>query len=139
MPKQAAYIHVWAIKPLTKEKLHITFPIALFDLGCELIGAFVDDMAANPTMVSGTENINYPALSKACKGRIKQQGAMTKAVKADQSRSAVVKPKPASAPSHSVPSKPETVSGAKPEQKADRQAARKEARQEARKQKQQNN
>jgi hypothetical protein len=129
MPKQAAYIHVWAIKPLTKEKLHITFPIALFDLGCELIGTFVDDMAANPTMVSGTENINYPALSKACKGRIKQQGAMTKAVKADQSRYTTVKPKPPSAPS-----RPESVTNAQQQLKAARQAARKAARQAARQQ-----
>ena len=136
--KQAAYVHVWAIHPYTQKQLkQINFPIALFDIGCEFIGTFIDDMAANPTMVSGTENINYPALSKACKGRIKQQTSMTRAAKADQTRSASEKAKPASAPTKPVSqAKPGTVSESQQDQKAARQAARKAARQAERRQQQ---
>ncbi len=123
-PKQAAYIHVWAIHSYTKKDLQqIKLPVPLFDIGCQLIGTFIDDMAANPAMVSGTENIDYRALSAACKQRIKQEGIMTKATKADETRSAPEKPK-----ANPAPSKPESVSDA---QKAARQAARKAARQAA--------
>ncbi|MGA2252679.1 CHAT domain-containing protein [Terracidiphilus sp.] len=140
--KQVSYIHVWAINPYTSKELQkITFPIALFDNGCKLIGNFIDDMAANPTMISGTENINYPALSKACKVRIKQQNAMTKATKADQTRSAAEKPEPKPAkskPATNASSTPEPVTDAQQKLKAARQAARKAARQAARKPGQQN-
>ena len=135
-PKQVGYIHVWAVHPYNSKDLRkITFPIALFDIGCKFIGNFIDDMAANPTMLSGTENIDYPALSKACKGRIKQQGAMTKATKADETRSAPEKPKTNSMPSTSAagaPTEPKSVSDAQQQLKAARQAARKAARQAAR-------
>jgi hypothetical protein len=113
--------------------------VPLFDIGCKLIGTFIDDMATNPTMVSGTENIDYHALSASCKQRIKQEGVMAKATKAGETKSAPEKPKSTAAPSkpeaNSVPlKKPESVSDAQQQLKAARQAARKAARQAARQQ-----
>ncbi|WP_058187257.1 nSTAND1 domain-containing NTPase [Terracidiphilus gabretensis] len=134
--KQAAFVHVWAIHSYTKKELQqIKFPVPLFDIGCKLIGTFIDDMAANPTMVSGTENIDYHALSASCKQRIKQEGVMTKATKAGDSISAPEKPKSTPAPSkpqtNSAPSKPESVTDAQRQLKTARQEARKAARQAA--------
>lgn len=80
-----AYLHMWKVEPYTPEELkQINLPVPLFDKGCDLIGNFIDDMADDITatktaMVSGTENIDYPALSKACKARKRQQTAMEKA------------------------------------------------------------
>lgn len=138
--KQAAFVHVWAIHSYTKKDLQqIKLPVPLFDIGCKLIGTFIDDMATNPTMVSGTENIDYHALSASCKQRIKQEGVMAKATKAGETKSAPEKPKSTAAPSkpeaNSAPlKKPESVSDAQQQLKAARQAARKAARQAARQQ-----
>jgi hypothetical protein len=127
--KQAAYIHVWATHPYAQKDLRqINRPVPLFDLGCKLIGNFIDDMAANPSMVTGTENIDYPALSKACKARVKQQNSMVKAKKADQANTPVTKSQASAAPAQ-----PDANPVNKPGQKAERRAERKAERQAARK------
>jgi hypothetical protein len=130
--KQTAFVRIWTTHPFTEKELKlIKYPVPLFDLGCELIGNFIEDMAANPTMVSGTENINYRALSASCKQRIKQQGVMTRATKAGEARSAAEKQQAAPAPANAA-AKPEANTDAKQKVNADRQAARKAARQAAR-------
>ena len=93
-PKQAAYIHVWQVAPPTAQELKsIKLPYPLFDTGCQLIGNFIDDMAANTadTVLPGTGNINYTALSKACKQGAKQQNTFGRS-KIDEKSSAGAKP-----------------------------------------------
>lgn len=87
MYPSSASLHIWTLHPYAQKELQkIALSLPLFDMGCELIGGFIDDMAATKgAMAAGTENIDYMALSKACKVRKKQQNAMERA-KADDSK-----------------------------------------------------
>ncbi|HTB96900.1 MAG TPA: CHAT domain-containing protein [Terracidiphilus sp.] len=81
MVATSASLHLWTLHPYLPEDLKkIQLPLPLFDMGCDMIGNFIDDMAASQgAMIAGTENIDYTALSKACKTRKKQQNTMGKA------------------------------------------------------------
>jgi len=87
MYPNSASLHIWTLHPHTQKELEkITLPVPLFDMGCDLIGDFIDDMATTKgAMAAGTENIDYVALNKACKVRKKQQNTMGRA-KADESK-----------------------------------------------------
>jgi hypothetical protein len=115
-------LHIWSVMPPTPEEIkNLDGPLPLFDLGCELVGDFVDDMAATKgAMTSGTENIDYGALSKACKVRKKQMNNMGRA-KADDTKIDAAKPGNAPANDSHPSQRPDTSGGVR---KPGRKAAR---------------
>ena len=66
---QTALLHIWKVSPHAKKEATNKVPEGLFGMGCNLIANFIDDMAANPATMFGTENIDYPALKKECSKR----------------------------------------------------------------------
>jgi hypothetical protein len=105
--EQPAYIHVWTLNPYTPKELEaIKTPMPLFAKGCGLIGNFIDDMIAdsktkNPSMLPGTaNNIDYQALSNACKAEMRR---VKNYEKANDDGSKAAAGKPGNAPANDSP------------------------------------
>ncbi len=117
--QQAAFVHVWTTHPfLQKDLKPINRPVPLLDIGCQLIANFITDMAANPTLISGTENIDYPALKRICQQKINEQTSMVKAQQVNQTNNGIIKRQPKAAPAQqdtNPPARPNPKPRRKPE------------------------
>lgn len=88
-PVQTAYLHIWTVGRHDAEELaKIQRPDPLFDLGCSLIGTFIDDMANQRATLGIQPTINYTALDKACKSGNTQKNAFAKAKAEEQNTTA---------------------------------------------------
>jgi hypothetical protein len=91
-PADTAYLHIWTVNRHDDDELaKISRPQPLFDMGCGLIGNFIDDMADNHATLGVKQTINYPALSKACKSGKTQNNAFANA-KAQETKAGNPKP-----------------------------------------------